>query len=109
MSATFNTTIEVEDITVSVEVEYSYTKGCRGARDSLCGVRGAGPPLEPDEPPEVEILKVTAEDGQEILEKLDSSEIEGLEEKAFEDQAGRYADAMEQRAEAQAEDKRIFE
>ena len=91
MSASFNTTIAIEDsngdeVEVSVVVEYSYYKGCRGARDSLGGVRRAGPPLEPDDPPEVEILKVTAEDGQEILEKLDSSEIEVLEEKAFEAQ-----------------------
>lgn len=46
----FRTYIEVE-----VEVSYTYVPASRGARDSLGGRRGAGPPLEPDEPATVEI------------------------------------------------------
>lgn len=40
---------------VELEVEYSTFAGYRGARDSLGGVPNAGPPLEPDENPSVEI------------------------------------------------------
>lgn len=43
---------------VQVEVEYTYHRAHRGARDNLCGKRGAGPPLEPDEPAEIEIESV---------------------------------------------------
>ena len=52
---------------VEVEVEYTYHRARRGARDSLCGKRGAGPPLEPDEPAEIEIDSVTdATSGAEV-------------------------------------------
>lgn len=44
----------------------TYHKAHRGARDSLCGVRGAGPQLEPDEPAEIEIGTVTDSEGNEI-------------------------------------------
>jgi hypothetical protein len=62
---TFKTTIErevrdengeVDTVEVEVRVEYEYHRAHRGARDSLGGVRGAGPALEPDEPAHVEIL-----------------------------------------------------
>ena len=49
------TTIERE---LDLRVSYNYTPGCRGARDSLCGKANAGPPLEPDSPPEIEITEV---------------------------------------------------
>jgi hypothetical protein len=52
---------------VPLLVEYTYHQGCRGERDSLCGVRGAGPPIEPDEPPYIELDSVTdADSGSEI-------------------------------------------
>ena len=52
---------------VEIEVEYTYHRARRGARDSLCGKRGAGPPLEPDEPAEIEIDSVTdATSGEEL-------------------------------------------
>ena len=52
---------------VEIEVEYTYHRARRGARDSLCGKRGAGPPLEPDEPAEIEIDSVTdATSGAEV-------------------------------------------
>ena len=44
-------------VEIDVIIEYNVTPGCKGARDSLCGKRNAGPPLEPDEPPELEILR----------------------------------------------------
>lgn len=37
-------------------VEFNYHRGRRGARDSLGGVARAGPPLEPDDPPELEVV-----------------------------------------------------
>lgn len=49
-------TIDVDEATY--EVEWTYHPPVRGARDSLGGVWGAGPPLEPDEPAEVEIVDV---------------------------------------------------
>ncbi len=54
------------DVEIPITVEYSYFKGCRGSRDSLGGIRGAGPPLEPDEPPSIEIERALDSDGCEI-------------------------------------------
>jgi hypothetical protein len=54
----YETTIERDDQEIKLEVEYSAYKGCKGARDSLGGKAGAGPPLEPDEPPSIEIESV---------------------------------------------------
>lgn len=48
-------TIELE-ITRTIEVEVNVSPGRKGSHDSLCGVCNAGPPLEPDELPEVEIV-----------------------------------------------------
>lgn len=55
---TLETTIERDDITVPVTVEAEYHRPHRGARDSCCGVRNTGPPLEPDEPGYWEITRV---------------------------------------------------
>jgi hypothetical protein len=55
---TYETTIERDDKEIKLEITYSAYKGCRGARDSLGGKAGAGPPLEPDEPPSIEIESV---------------------------------------------------
>lgn len=49
-----------------VTVEFTVIPGRRGLRDSLGGVRGAGPPLEPDEPPSVEIESVVDGAGNEV-------------------------------------------
>lgn len=97
----FTTTIEWNQDTGEerdVEVTYQYYRGCRGARDSLCGVRGAGPPLEPDEPPSVEIQSVmmhspTAHDREareDVQKSLSKSQLEWLEEKCFEDVNDRW-------------------
>ena len=53
-------------VDVPITVDWTFSPGCRGARDSLGGIRGAGPPLEPDEPPEIEIVST----------KLGSTEVE---------------------------------
>jgi hypothetical protein len=45
-----------------IEVFYTYHRACRGQRDSCCGVRGAGPPLEPDEPAMVEVDRAMMHD-----------------------------------------------
>lgn len=45
-----------------VEVELEIIPGHRGARDRLSGIRGAGPPLEPDEPATAEIVRTTVID-----------------------------------------------
>lgn len=52
------------EIPITVRVEYAHHRAIRGRRDSLCGVRGAGPQLEPDEPACVEIERVTGPDGE---------------------------------------------
>lgn len=43
------------EVEIPVLVYYSEYAGCRGKRDTLCGVRGTGPQLEPDEPAHVEV------------------------------------------------------
>ena len=50
---------DADDKEHQIQVEFTVWHGCRGARDSLGGVRGAGPPLEPDEDPEIEITAIT--------------------------------------------------
>lgn len=59
---------DAEDNCHDIVVHFTHYPGCRGARDSLCGVRGAGPPLEPDEDPEIEITQV--------LDKATGAEVE---------------------------------
>jgi hypothetical protein len=59
-------TICRDDKDFEVIAEVTYRKAHRGARDSLCGIRGAGPQLEPDEPAEIEIGTVTDAAGNEI-------------------------------------------
>ncbi len=70
------------DIEIDIEIEYSISAGCRGARDSLCGIRGAGPALEPDEDPEVEIESVIEiETGNEF--ELTDKEVEEITQKIW--------------------------
>ena len=76
-------------ITIEVEVEYTISKGSRGSRDSLGGARGAGPPLEPDEPAEVEITSVRIDgSGCEIADMLCSDTLSEIEDACFEDASG---------------------
>ena len=68
------------EIDIEIEIQYYYHKSYRGARDSLGGKRGAGPPLEPDEPSYVEIEEVIElENGTEI--ELTETEQEHFKEK----------------------------
>lgn len=48
--------LEIEGIIL--EIHFVYYKGRQGQRDSLAGIPGAGPALEPDEPAEIEIYEV---------------------------------------------------
>ena len=47
-----------QDVEHDVEVTFNYYAGRKGTRDSLGGKQGAGPPLEPDDEPEIEIVKI---------------------------------------------------
>jgi hypothetical protein len=84
MSTTFKTTIcrEVlcgqEDIEIDLVVEYHITPGCRGGRDGP-----GGPPLEPDDEPELELLSVKNSKGEDV--ELTDKEQESVEEQAWED------------------------
>ena len=69
---------------IDFDVDYTYTPPYRGARDSLNGVRGAGPPLEPDEDESIEIDKVYIEDVEltdflsiETIHRLENAVLEG--------------------------------
>ena len=57
-----------------VAVEFEFTPASRGRRDSCCGVAGAGPAIEPDEPADLEFLGATDEDGGDVA--LTEREIE---------------------------------
>jgi hypothetical protein len=64
MTVKFFITRDEEDFEVIAHV--TFRPACKGKRDSICGVRNAGPPLEPDEPAGFEIESVTDKDGNEI-------------------------------------------
>lgn len=56
---------------IEMDVEYEYTKACRGARDSY------GVPLEPDEPEDIEVetVSIGGEDVTAMLKKEVFAEI----------------------------------
>ena len=83
MTATI--TVEREGVEHDVQVEFEYHKAHKGARDSLGGVRGAGAPLEPDEPEELEF--VGAKCGGVEFELTDGEE-EQAEQKAWDERSG---------------------
>lgn len=62
-----------------ITVEIDYNRPCRGRRDSLCGVPGAGPPLEPDDPGGCEVVCARDEDGKEV-ELTDEEERDAIED-----------------------------
>ena len=71
------TTIEIE-----LEVEYKFHRGGPGARDSLGGKANAGPPLEPDDPGEMEITSIKC-DGKDF--EVSESLQEHIEQECWED------------------------
>ena len=72
MTIPFTITREIE-----VEVSYDAWPASRGARDSLCGKAGAGPPLEPDDPGGIEITGAKDSAGQEWeLNRREMNEIQ---------------------------------
>lgn len=75
-------TVIRDDLETDVEIELTYFPATRGARDSFGGIRGAGPPLEPDEPATFEVEAVRRCDNGEPLE-LTSYEEEQIIEKAL--------------------------
>jgi hypothetical protein len=77
-----------------VFVYYTYNRGCRGARDSLCGVRGGGPALEPDETAGVEIDWVTsAGSGADVV--LSDDELKRIHDEIMDVIADREMDCEE--------------
>ena len=84
---------EGNEVEKELEIEFTYHRAYRGARDSLGGVRGGGPPLEPDEPASVEIESVKDENGNDF--ELTASEEDAAIEKAMEEAADRAYDYRE--------------
>jgi hypothetical protein len=87
---TFTTYVQIGDVEdVEVEVDYAFEKGSPGSRDSLGGKRGAGPPLEPDDPDEIELQTIVTEDGTDVTELLTPERLARIEEQCWEDLAKR--------------------
>lgn len=77
MQLSYETSVERNGSTVIVLVYGTYIRGYKGARDSLNGKRDAGPALEPDEPPHVEIDRaLNAETGEPFM--LTGDEVEKI-------------------------------
>jgi hypothetical protein len=99
------TTITLDDVDHEVEVTYAYHGPIRGQRDSLGGIRGAGPPLEPDEPASVEIESVmmhsptfhNRENREDILDTIPKRDLDWLEGKCLDDARERREAAEEAR------------
>lgn len=80
--------LEIDGETSEYYIEYEYYRACRGARDSLGGMPGAGPPLEPDEPEHCEIIGVMKEKGGDcILSTLSEKQVGLLEERCLDEVA----------------------
>jgi hypothetical protein len=89
---------------VAVTVSYTYHRGCRGQRDSLGGVRGAGPPLDPDEPASIDIESIKDDAGNDVeVSRETERELEAEILGAIGDA---QASAAEDRYEARREDER---
>lgn len=85
--------IRGQDADLIIEVDYDFIRASKGARDSLGGVRGAGPPLEPDEPAHCELTEARAwtdpkagpdDPGVNIWTLLTKDQREALEEACLE-------------------------
>ena len=74
--------ITLDDVTgVNLRVEYIFYPSSRGSRDSLNGVRGAGPQLEPDEPADIEITSIITPD--DIFSLLSDEQVSLIAESIF--------------------------
>lgn len=74
---------EITLVDVPCEIEYHYYRGCRGARDGKYG-----PPLEPDEPADVEIESVKFGD-VEMIEYVTEDDLQKMAQNILDDiQAG---------------------
>ena len=80
-------------LNLEIEVEFNFSKGRKGQRDSLGGKAGAGPPLEPDDPDEIEItavnLTLPTSPGckpvlKDISDLLTKEQLDQIEEEAWE-------------------------
>lgn len=78
---TLETIIYRDDEEVEVTCELCYHSSHQGARDSLMGVRNAGPPLEEDEPAHWELESCKDADGNDV--KLSPFEEQRVFEKAW--------------------------
>lgn len=78
MKHTLTREIDGTEVDVTLEIDYTYHPAHKGARDSLCGKRNAGPPLEPDEPAHFEINFAKDEKGEEV--DLTDKEVAEIEE-----------------------------
>lgn len=87
---------ETDDGEVELRVEFGAIPFRRGMRDSLCGVRGAGQALEPDEPAAVEVESVTnAVTGEPV--ELDNADMDRVFEVCLESVADSADDYFEDR------------
>lgn len=106
MSYEMEYTVENEETgeETTYTVEYTFYKGCRGSRDSY------GVPLEPDDPAEIEITRVTDESGSEVDpdEVFTGDQLDEIQDKGCEDAMDHIedaiADAQEAAYEARMED-----
>lgn len=65
--------LDGEEMTeIEVDVEYRYTPGCRGSRNSM------GVPEEPDDPEELDIESVVDASGSDWLPSLTETQIDDL-------------------------------
>ena len=84
---TIRTTIPIErdGVEVMAECVFDHHPACRGARDSLGGKAGAGPPLEPDDPESLE-FKIALSGGVNPVELTDD-EIERAEQQCWDERS----------------------
>lgn len=102
MSETFKCVLaRGDDTDLAVEVLFDYLPASRGSRGFF------GEPMEPDENETVEIVSATDTDGQKV--ELTNGEVESLEAQAWEFLRMKRRDAIEEKAEEQWEDRRLFE
>lgn len=80
---------------VEVDVEYTYCPPVRGARDTFCGIAGAGIQLEPDEPEGFIVDNVTTKYGEELLDILAPRILQQLEIEAKADYYDQKEDCYE--------------